>query len=128
MYPNDRYYSKEHEWVLLQSDEQALVGITAYAQEHLGDVVFVEMPELGTTLNQFQKLGEIESVKAVSDIFMPLDGNVTEVNIELSNHPELINEDPHGKGWIARIATVDQTQVKNLLSAKEYETLLSQIE
>jgi glycine cleavage system H protein len=128
MYPNDRHYSKEHEWVLLESDGCALVGITDYAQEQLGDVVFVDLPEPGTKLDQSQKLGEIESVKAVSDIYTPLAGEVMEANRELVDHPELVNEDPHGKGWIVRLVSVDQTQLEGLLSAEAYESFLSQLE
>ena len=128
MYPNDRHYSKEHEWVLLESDGQALVGITDYAQEQLGDVVFVDLPEPGTKLDQSQKLGEIESVKAVSDIYAPLAGEVVEANRELVDHPELVNDDPHGKGWVVRLVAVDQAQLENLLSAEAYESFLSQLE
>ena len=128
MYPNDRRYTREHEWVLLEGEGQALVGITTYAQEQLGDVVFVDMPEPGKRLEQFQKLGEIESVKAVSDIYIPLAGEVIEVNQELQDHPELVNEDPHKKGWIVRLAGVDQAQLEKLLSAEEYESFLSQLE
>ena len=128
MYPNDRRYTREHEWVLLEGEGQALVGITTYAQEQLGDVVFVDMPEPGTRLEQFQKLGEIESVKAVSDIYTPLAGEVIEVNQELQDHPELVNEDPHGKGWMARLAGIEQAQLQKLLSAEEYESFLSQLE
>ena len=128
MYPNDRHYSKEHEWVLLESDGRALVGITDYAQEQLGDVVFVDLPEPGTKLDQSQKLGEIESVKAVSDIYTPLAGEVVEANRELVDHPELVNEDPHGKGWVVRLVAVDRAQLEDLLSAEAYENFLSQLE
>ncbi|MFC1935403.1 glycine cleavage system protein GcvH [Chloroflexota bacterium] len=128
MYPNDRHYSREHEWVLLESDGRALVGITAYAQEQLGDIVFVDLPEPGTRLSQFQKLGEVESVKAVSDLSSPLAGEVVEVNKEIVDRPELVNEDPHGKGWMVRFASVDPAQLEKLLSAEAYERFLSQLE
>jgi len=128
MYPNDRRYSREHEWVLLESDGRALVGITAYAQEQLGDIVFVDLPEPGTRLGQSEKLGEIESVKAVSDVYGPLAGEVAEVNQELVERPELVNEDPHGKGWLVRLASVDPAQLENLLTAEAYEDFLSQLE
>ena len=127
MYPNDRQYSKEHEWVLLESDGRALVGITTYAQEQLGDVVFLDLPEPGTRLDQSQKLGEIESVKAVSDLYSPVAGEVVEVNQELVDHPELINEDPFGKGWMVRLASVEPGQLENLLTAEAYESFLSEL-
>ncbi len=128
MYPNDRQYSKEHEWVLLESDGRVLVGITTYAQEQLGDVVFLDLPEPGTRLDQSQKLGEIESVKAVSDLYSPVAGEVLEVNQELVDHPELVNEDPFGKGWMVRLASVEPGQLENLLTAEAYESFLSELE
>jgi glycine cleavage system H protein len=127
MYPDNRRYSREHEWVLIESDGRALVGITDYAQEQLGDVVFVELPEAGTQLDQSQKMGEVESVKAVSDLFTPLTGEVAEVNQALVDHPELINDDPHDKGWMVRLASVDATQLDSLLSASEYESFLAEL-
>ena len=128
MYPDNRRYSREHEWVLIESDGRALVGITDYAQEQLGDVVFVELPEAGTQLDQSQKMGEVESVKAVSDLFTPLTGEVAEVNQALVDHPELINDDPHDKGWMVRLASVDAAQLDSLLSASEYESFLTELE
>jgi glycine cleavage system H protein len=127
MYPDNRRYSREHEWVLIESDGRALVGITDYAQEQLGDVVFVELPEAGTQLDQSQKMGEVESVKAVSDLFTPLTGEVAEVNQALVDHPELINDDPHDKGWMVRLASVDAAQLDSLLSASEYESFLAEL-
>lgn len=127
MYPDDRRYSREHEWVLIESDGRALVGITEYAQEQLGDVVFVELPEAGTKLDQSQKMGEVESVKAVSDLFTPLTGEVAEVNQALADHPELINDDPHDKGWMVRLASVESAQLDGLLSASEYESFLAEL-
>ena len=127
MNPNDRRYTKEHEWVLLGQDGRALVGITAYAQEQLGDVVFLDLPKAGTRLEQSQKLGEIESVKAVSDIYSPLSGEVAEVNQELVQHPELVNEDPYGKGWMVRLSRANHTQLEHLLTAQEYDTFLAQL-
>ena len=128
MYPDDRRYSKEHEWVLIESDGRALVGITEYAQEQLGDVVFVELPEPGTKLDQFGKMGEIESVKAVSDIYTPLAGDVAEINQAFVDKPELVNTDPHGNGWLARLASVDSNQLDTLLTADAYESYLSELE
>ncbi len=126
MHPNDRMYTQEHEWVLLEKDGRALVGITSYAQEQLGDVVFVDLPQPGKRLGQLEKLGEIESVKAVSDVYSPVAGEVAEVNQELTAHPENVNEDPHGKGWMVRLAKVDKSQLKNLMSAEAYEKFISQ--
>ena len=128
MNPTDRRYSKEHEWVLIESEGQALVGITQYAQDQLGDVVYVDLPDAGATVEQFQKLGEIESVKAVSDLFSPLSGEVVEANTELEQKPELVNEDPYSGGWMVRMTGIDQAQLDNLLSAEEYESYLSELE
>ena len=127
MNPDDRRYTREHEWVLLGQDGRVLVGITAYAQEQLGDVVFLDLPETGTRLEQSQKLGEIESVKAVSEIYTPLGGEVAEVNHELIEHPEFINEDPYGKGWMVRLAKADHDQLIGLLTAHDYDEFLSQL-
>ena len=126
MDPHDRKYSREHEWLLLEKGGKALVGITAYAQEQLGDVVFVDLPKPGTRLTQFQKLGEVESVKAVSDIFSPIAGEVLEVNEELLKHPELMNQDPYGAGWLVRLGKVDAGEMQKLLSAEAYQQFLSQ--
>ncbi|MBI4311853.1 MAG: glycine cleavage system protein GcvH [Chloroflexi bacterium] len=128
MYPNDRRYSKEHEWVMIEPDGRALVGITHYAQDHLGDVVFVDLPKPGAKVAQFQKLGEVESVKAVSDIFSPVAGQVAEVNERLTSKPELLNQDPYGMGWIARLSAVNRDDAKALMSAQEYEAYLKQLE
>ena len=128
MNPDDRRYTREHEWVLLGKDGRALVGITTYAQEQLGDVVFLDLPKKGTRLEQTQKLGEVESVKAVSDIYTPLKGVVFEVNQELVEHPELVNEDPYGKGWLVRLSSVDHVQLEKLLTAEQYDQFLSQLQ
>ncbi len=128
MNPTDRRYSKEHEWVLIESEGQAVVGITQYAQDQLGDVVYVDLPDAGATVEQFQKLGEIESVKAVSDLFSPLSGEIVEANTELEQKPELVNEDPYSGGWMVRMTGIDQGQLDNLLSAEEYESYLSELE
>ena len=128
MYPTDRRYSKEHEWVVLEADGRALVGITSFAQDELGDIVFMDLPEPGTRLTQFQKLGEVESVKAVSDIYSPVGGEVVEVNRELRDHPELINEDPLTKGWMVRLDSVDPSELEKLLSAEAYEQFLAELE
>ena len=127
MYPADRLYTREHEWIILEGDGCALVGITQYAQEQLGDVVFVDLPEPGSKLTQHEKLGEVESVKAVSDLFSPASGEVFEVNQELLTHPEAINEDPNNKGWMVRLVSVDPAEVQGLMSAEQYEEYLSSL-
>src|ERR1035437_1567975 len=122
MVPQDLHYTKEHEWVRIEGD-LATVGITDYAAEQLGDIVFVELPEIGRTVAQFSAVGVIESVKAVSDLFAPVGGEVVESNAELSGTPELLNSDPFGKGWMLRIAVADAGQLEGLLDAAEYEAL-----
>ncbi len=118
----DLRYSKEHEWVRVEGD-QAVVGITDYAAEQLGDIVFVELPAVGRSVAQFTAVGVIESVKAVSDLFSPLSGEVVEINPDLSGSPELVNNDPFGKGWMLRIKLADPGQVDSLLDQSAYEEL-----
>jgi glycine cleavage system H protein len=120
----DLRYTKEHEWVRLDGD-QAIVGITPYAAEQLGDIVFVELPEVGRSVAQFSAVGVIESVKAVSDLFTPLSGEIVETNDELSSSPELVNSDPLGKGWMLRIQVSDKSQLDELLDQAAYEELTS---
>ena len=127
MIPSDRKYSKEHEWVKLEQGSEALVGITRYAQDQLGDVVYLDLPGAGAQLEQFAKLGEIESVKAVSDMFSPVSGEIVGVNQEAIDHPELVNEDPHGKGWLLRVRLKDPAELDNLLTAEQYESFLQEI-
>ena len=122
MVPPDLRYTKEHEWVRLEGD-QATVGITDYAAEQLGDIVFVELPEVGRSLAQFATFGVVESVKAVSDLFAPVGGEVTEANADLAGQPELVNSDPYGKGWMLRLRIADAGQVDGLLDAGAYEAL-----
>ncbi len=125
MIPTDLRYTKEHEWVRLEGDE-ATVGITDYAAEQLGDIVFVELPDPGTALEQFTTFGVVESVKAVSDLFAPLAGEVIERNELLADHPELVNSDPYGDGWIVRIRLEDGDQTAELLDASAYEQLTAE--
>lgn len=120
--PEDRRYTRSHEWVQTE-DDIATVGITDYAQEELGDVVFVELPEEGATLEAGEGFGTIESVKAVSDLYAPVGGEVVEVNASLNDNPEKINEDPYGEGWILKLRTSAEG---NLLSAEEYENVLEE--
>lgn len=125
MSPDDRKYSKEHEWVKMEDAAQALAGITVYAQDQLGDIVYVDLPKTGATIRFMEKMGEVESVKAVSDLFSPITGEVTEVNERLLDHPELVNEDPLGEGWMMRVTVSDAAELDQLMSAEEYEAFLS---
>ena len=125
MNPQDLKYSEEHEWVRLQADGTALVGITEFAAESLGDVVFVELPDSGTALAQFEKMGEIESVKAVSDLYSPVGGEVMERNDQLQDSPELVNDGPYDSGWMVRVSLTDATELDNLMGAAEYDAFLA---
>ena len=125
MSPDDRKYSKEHEWVKMEDATQALAGITVYAQDQLGDIVYVDLPKTGATIRFMEKMGEVESVKAVSDLFSPVTGEVTKVNERLLDHPEMVNEDPLGEGWMVRVTVADAAELDQLMSAEEYEAFLS---
>ena len=125
MRPDDRKYSKEHEWVKMEDATQALAGITVYAQDQLGDIVYVDLPKTGATIRFMEKMGEVESVKAVSDLFSPITGEVTEINDRLLDHPELVNEDPLGEGWMVRVTVADTAELDQLMSAEEYEAFIS---
>jgi glycine cleavage system H protein len=118
----DLRYTKEHEWVRVEGDV-AIVGITDYAAHQLGDIVFVELPEIGRMLTQFAAVGVIESVKAVSDLFAPISGKVVETNAELGARPELVSGDPFGQGWMLRIRIVDKSQLDGLLDRAAYQDL-----
>mgnify|MGYP001439767251 FL=1 len=123
MSPDDRKYTKEHEWVMLDSAAAnvAVAGITDFAQDQLGDIVFFELPKVGDTVSHLGKMGEVESVKAVSDLFSPVDGVVTEINEKLLDHPELVNEDPFGEGWLIKATMEDTAQLDGLMTAAEYD-------
>ena len=127
MYPDDRQYSPEHEWIKLEEGPTGLVGITHHAQDQLGDVVYLDLPSPGTRLQQNAKLGEIESVKAVSDIFSPVTGEVVEVNQNVMDQPEVVNEDPYGKGWLLRVNAENPTEMDNLLTAEQYQAFLAEV-
>ena len=120
MYPTNFRYTKEHEWVRVEGDI-GVVGITDHAQKELGDIVYVDLPKVGARLEQGKTLGSVESVKAVSDIFAPVSGEVTEVNEVLSTTPEKLNEDPHGAAWLVKIKLSAPDQVNRLLSAEDYQ-------
>jgi len=123
-YPSNYRYTKEHEWVRAEGDV-ATVGITDYAQHELGDVVFVEMPKPGTKLNAGQSFGTVESVKAVSDIYAPVSGEVTEVNSALSDAPETINKDPHGKAWLIKLKLANSSELAKLMDSVAYEAFIA---
>ena len=123
--PSELLYTKSHEWVRLDGDV-ATVGVTWFAQDALGDVVFVELPELGRELDAEEDFGVVESVKAVSDVYSPLAGEVIEVNEDLSDEPERINTSPYGEGWLIRIKLVDPSETSKLLDASTYESHLHQ--
>ena len=122
MIPDDRRYTKEHEWIQVEdrATKRALAGITDYAQDQLGDIVYFELPKVGASVAHLGKMGEVESVKAVSDLFSPVNGEVIEVNTNLMDHPELANSDPFGDGWLIRVTMADVDEIDSLLSAKEY--------
>ena len=124
MYPDDLKYSSEHEWARVGNGDVVEVGITHYAQDSLGDVVFVELPEIGSRVDQFDKFGEIESVKAVSDLFSPVSGTVTGINEELEQSPELVNSDPYGDGWIMEVKLDDPTELDELMDSETYQGTL----
>ena len=126
MYPDDFYYTKDHEWIQVKGDK-ATVGITDFAQKQLGDVVYVELPEVGKKLEFHQSMGVIESVKAVSDVYSPVSGEVLEVNKGLNDSPELVNQDPHGKGWFIRLKVKDEAEFEKLMAASEYEKFIEGI-
>lgn len=126
--PDDLNYSKEHEWVRIEG-KTAVIGITDYAQKSLHEVVYVETPKVASQIEQFQSIGSVESVKSVSDIFTPVSGKVIEVNAELAESPELMNEDPYGKGWVAKVqlANFDE-DLKKLLTAENYANYIESLE
>jgi glycine cleavage system H protein len=124
MYPEQLRYTKEHEWVGVEGDV-ATVGITDHAQEELGDIVYVELPKPGTKLEKGKTLGSVESVKAVSDIYAPVSGEVVEVNETLAEAPEKINKDPHGDAWLVKIRMTAPGDVNDMLSAVDYESYIA---
>ncbi len=122
-FPDNLRYTSEHEWIRVEGDE-AFVGITDYAQSELGEIVFIDVPTVGETVGQGEVFGSIEAVKTVSDLNMPVTGEVLELNEELDAQPELVNNDPYGKGWIIRIAVKDAAELDSLMDASAYEASL----
>jgi glycine cleavage system H protein len=125
MVPGDLRYTKEHEWIRVDGDE-ATVGITDFAAAQLGDIVFVELPDVGRTIDQFATFGVVESVKAVSDLFAPISGEVLARNEALADRPELVNSDPYGEGWMVRVRVSEPDQVGELLEPGDYEHLTTE--
>ena len=122
--PENLKYSEDHEWVKIE-DNVAIIGITMHAAESLGDIVYIDVDSLGKDLKQFEKFGEIESVKAVSDLFVPVSGKVVEINEELTNNPEYVNEDCYEKGWIIKLEVENSNDLEKLLGSSEYEKIIS---
>jgi glycine cleavage system H protein len=125
MVPGDLRYTKEHEWVRVHGDE-ATIGITQFAADQLGDIVFIELPGVGRALEQSATFGVVESVKAVSDLFAPLGGEVTAINDALGGSPEVVNSDPYGEGWMIRVRLADSAQVDGLMDPAAYEQLVAE--
>jgi glycine cleavage system H protein len=121
--PDTLRYSADHEWIRLDGD-RATIGITDYAQDALGDVVYLEVPDVGTSVDERDKVSEVESTKSVSDIYAPVSGTIVEVNAALGDNPEMVNEDPYGQGWICTIEMDDPTRAEALLDAAGYQALL----
>lgn len=124
-FPDDLKYSKEHEWVLVEGNV-ATIGITDYAQEQLGDIVFVELPAVGDKLSKEDSCGTVESVKAASDIYAPISGTVLEVNDDLPENPEIVNEDPYGDGWMIKVELSDTEELDDLMTADEYREYVAE--
>ncbi len=123
MNPTDLRYHKEHEWVRVEG-KQTTLGITHFAQDSLGDIVYIEMPKVGAKVTAGQEIGEVESTKTTSAIYTPVSGSIVKVNPELKDHPELVNSDPYGKGWMAVVELSDPSQVDSLMTAAQYEAFL----
>jgi glycine cleavage system H protein len=124
-YPDDRFYAKSHEWIRIEGDI-GTIGITNHAQKELGEVVFVDLPETGELFDAGQEFGTIESVKAVSELFLPIAGEITEVNKVLSDEPGAVNEDPHGEGWLVKLKVSSDHDLTDLLTAADYEKFVEE--
>jgi glycine cleavage system H protein len=124
-HPSDRVYSNEHEWVVVDGNT-ALIGISSYAQDQLGEVVYVDLPSAGDTVSAGDTFGEIESVKSVSELYSPVTGEILEVNDSLGDSPETVNQDPHGEGWMIKVKMDDPSEVDGLMSAGEYDAFVTE--
>ena len=125
-FPRELHYTESHEWVRLENDDTVVIGITEHAQHQLGDLVFVELPDMQLVLEQGDEMSVVESVKTAADVYSPISGEVIAVNQQLESRPELINEDPYGEGWICRIKPHDLEELDELLDADEYEEKVSE--
>jgi glycine cleavage system H protein len=125
MYPPDLHYTKQHEWVRLSGD-LSVIGITDYAQQELGDIVYVDLPRVGTKVEQGKVMGSVESVKAVSDIYAPVSGEVLQINDTLATAPEKLNESPHGDGWLVKVRLSAPEEIQGLLAAADYEKYVAE--
>ena len=119
--PGDLRYTKEHEWVRTDSENIGIVGITDFAQDQLGDIVYISLPEIGSIVTQSKKMGEVESVKSVSDVFSPVSGEILEINQDAINTPEVVNESPYEQGWLIKVRLADPEELSSLLSPDEYD-------
>lgn len=124
-YPSELKYTKDHEWFRDNGDGTATIGITEFAQGELGDIVFVDINEVGTRVSKDETFGSVEAVKTVSDLFMPVDAEIVEINDSLDSNPELVNEDPYGDGWMVKIKVIDISQIDGLLDAEAYQEIIA---
>lgn len=124
-YPKELKYTKDHEWLRDNGDGTATIGITEFAQGELGDIVFVDINEVGTSVSKDDTFGSVEAVKTVSDLFMPVDAEIVEINDKLDSNPELVNEDPYGDGWMVKIKVLDISQMDGLLDADAYQEIIA---
>jgi glycine cleavage system H protein len=124
-FPSDVKYTKEHEWIKLVDGNTALVGITDFAQKELGDIVYVDIPAIGKSLNADEVFGTVEAVKTVSDLFLPVAATILEINDQLEKRPELVNTDPYGEGWMVKISLNNSTDINSLMDAEAYENLVA---
>ena len=120
----EMYYSDEHEWVLMKTDNTVLIGITKFASDNLGDIVFIELPEAGSDVTQFEQFGEIESVKAVSELYSPVSGNISQINESVVQNPEILSDSPYEEGWLIQVELKDKAELENLMNLKDYEAFL----
>ena len=124
-HPSDLRYTAEHEWVRAEINGTVTIGITFFAQDQLGDVVYLVLPDVGTSIEKGNKMGEVESVKSISDLFVPISGEVLEINKDAIDHPERINDDPHGAGWMVKIKLSNDVELEQLLSSDDYDKTIA---